>query len=208
MSIARCGDPRGTRGSRLPDGTMIARVSRMSQAGIAIVTSIALLFCEPVARGQARGPDVTLTLSSEKSTYSLTGDLSLTASLRNERSLDPVFVFSYIGWGTGAGVDLRIEDMQGKAARGNLTLDNMPLPFPEPIDATSFVRLCLGCFFRVSLQQPISNFFSAPGRYRLRAIYASVVYPNLVDEKLRHMNVLWHGHPPIVSPWITIDVKP
>jgi hypothetical protein len=176
--------------------------------GIAIVTSIALLYCEPVATGQARGPGVTLTLSSEKSTYSLTDDLSLTASLRNERSLDPVFVFSYVGWGTGAGVDLRIEDMQGKEARGNLTLDNMPLPFPEADDATAFVRLCLECFFGVSLRQPISNFISAPGRYRLRAIYASVVHRESFDEKLRHLNVLWHGHPPIVSPWITIEVKP
>jgi hypothetical protein len=102
--------------------------------GIAIVVSIALLYCEPVATGQTRGPGVTLTLSSEKSTYSLTDDLSLTASLRNQRSIDPVFVPSYIGWGTGAGIDLRIEDMQGKQARGNLTLDNMPLPFPESDD--------------------------------------------------------------------------
>ena len=148
-----------------------------------------------------------LTLRSSKVSYSLGEDLSLDATLRNEGSIDRIFLYDRLRWGTGSGLGLTIEDMRGNEVRQPVMMDDLPPP-PLPNDSAILVGLSLGQFFGISLIQPAHNLFPAPGKYRLRVIYSSVLYPDLVDSGLRHLNVLWEGHAPIASPWITITITP
>ncbi len=173
-----------------------------------LVPILAVGASAPLARSPERdlSSGMTVSLVSEKTTYSLRDDLTLSVSLHNENNLHPVFVFSYVGWGKGGGFDLTIEDEHGHEIR-TLAMDDAPIPLPRPDELAIFTRLSPGCFFGMGLDQPIRDFISAPGRYRIRATYSSIITPELVDERLRHLNVLWQGHTPIVSPWITIEVK-
>lgn len=182
---------------------------------IVLVTSVFWGSQEPeigqshlLSNGSSVSSGLVLSLRSSKSIYSLKENLILEAALSNDRSLEPVFVYDHLMWGKGCGMSLTIQDMKGNEIKTPMMMDALPLGPPAPNDLTILVGLGLGQFFGIGLAQPVQDFIAKPGQYRFRAAYASVLYPDDVDDRLRHLNVLWQGHTPIISQWITIEVTP
>jgi hypothetical protein len=154
-----------------------------------------------------RDLNVVLTLSSSKVLYSLKETLSLETALHNDTSIEPIFLYSQLGWGRGRGISLEIEDVNGKEIRPPVMIDDVPPP-PPSYAASMLVGLRLGQFFGIKLQGPVSDLFRKSGRYRLRTTYRSVLVPDLIDSNLRTLNIVWSGQPPVSSAWITIEITP
>src|SRR5437879_1291193 len=97
-----------------------------------------------------KDPNITsslvLELSVNKQSYSLADDLNLTAMLRNEGSLERIFVYDWLGWGSGSGMILTIEDTSGHEVES--PMDNLSAPRP-PDDPAPLVGLRLGQVFGI-----------------------------------------------------------
>jgi hypothetical protein len=127
-------------------------------------------------------------------------------ALRND-GLAPIFLYNQLDYGPGADLTIRIEDGRGQVVNPPFLADAVPPP-PSAHDVSVLVRLEGAQFFGIRRASSVKDFFPRPGEYRFRVTYSSILYPGLLDEKVRGLNILWRGHPPIVSPWVTIQVTP
>jgi len=161
--------------------------------------------CKVTLEAPNPASSLVLDLGSSKRSYSLADELNLTALLRNECTVERIFVGAQLRWGSGSGMVLRIEDASGQEVKS--PIDNLPGP-PLLDDPAPLVGLRLGQTFGIRLKGPARDFFPSPGKYRVQVIYSSVLRRDLVNGAFQNLNILWQGHDPIASPWINVKVTP
>jgi hypothetical protein len=154
---------------------------------------------------QVKYPGLKLELRTNKQVFSLREEIVFEAAVLNTRE-NPVFLYNRLGWGEGGGLTLRIVDHRGKVVASPV-LDDTLLPPPAANDVSLLAHLDEGQFFGTRRVVPISNLIRQPGQYIVTAIYASVLYPDLVEPELRDLPIVWQGHVPIASTPIRIEVK-
>jgi hypothetical protein len=127
-------------------------------------------------------PTLTITVKSEKDSYSLHDKIRLTFVRQNvgrERLLVP----RQWGWGVMR-TDIRVFDAKGNDVKTNILVDELPPP-PQPYD---FVLLERGDFVGTYKNGDVTQFINAPGDYELVVEYTSYLSETYAREAMKMPN--------------------
>jgi len=146
-------------------------------------------------------------LTVHQSRVSLRDTLVLDVALLND-GRRPVWVYAAVGWGSGAGLVMRIRNDEGREVRPQFGDDGMLPPPPSNDDPTMFARLDQGNFFGTRRRLRLKDFFAAPGRYTLQVEYQSLLACDILDPRLQGLHALWREDGSLLSNEVAIDILP
>ena len=170
-----------------------------------VVFALLILSSCSLAAAQATDPkpELAVTLRSIKPSYRITEEIQLEVQLLNagHRSF---LIRRPLGWGYGR-TDIGVFDSKGKQVVTTVLADELP---PPPV-AEDFLNLGPHEFFGVLVQEPITNFVNAPGRYEFVVNYTSHVSEEWVRDHLKLPTPFWSRERGTVqSKRVTIIVTP
>ena len=152
----------------------------MKQAILALTTlmmSVAL-----AAADKAADTKLSVRLRSDKTSYSLSGDIHLEI-IRENSGANQLLVCRQWGWGI-ARTEVQVFDASGKEVRTDFMADELPPP-PQPYD---FVLLSPGDFVGTRLEEPAKHFVNKPGDYELVVKYTSYLSEDYAREVMKMPN--------------------
>jgi hypothetical protein len=119
------------------------------------------------------GPMLTVTLTSDKTVYSLAGDIRLDVHVTNE-GRSPLTVFGELLWGHAGGLVLHVTDTSNSGVPAKTLDDDMVVPSTLE-DRNSFVVLSPKHYLGTSRVEHLSELVEKPGTYFIQVKYVSPV---------------------------------
>ena len=162
----------------LPDG----HGCKLPSMKRAILTLTAMMSVALSQTDKAADTNLSVRLRSDKTSYSLRGDIHLEI-IRENTGADRLLVCRQWGWGIRR-TEVQVFDATGKEVHTDFMADELPPP-PQLYD---FVMLSPGDFIGTRLEEPAKPLVTKPGDYELVIKYTSYLSESYAREAMKMPN--------------------